>query len=272
MKFAVLFVFLFLSLALIANGHPHPHEENDRDDEKSSDDNNDNNDTDVDATATTSPSPSTSLQFLADGKVVELNRENFNEKTQNGIWFIKFYAPWCIHCKNLAPTWEKFALSQKGKVFVGAVNCDEEKELAQRFSIRGFPTLKLIRSGQVFEYSGARTEEAFQQFVTEDYMKAHSAPLSFISSHPHSRFTTFCLFLQRHRFLLGGMLFINVLLFLFILFVRRSKRCATAQVVDEEKKAMIEKENEANQTKIQIPTNNQNFPYPNYVNTQNSIN
>ncbi len=37
--------------------------------------------------------------------------------------FVKFYAPWCGHCKKLAPTWEKLATLLKGEVIVAEMDC-----------------------------------------------------------------------------------------------------------------------------------------------------
>eukprot|EP00727_Mastigamoeba_balamuthi_P013130 m51a1_g844 putative Protein disulfide-isomerase (306) ;mRNA; r:769679-770789 len=104
--------------------------------------------------------------------VVVLTKSNFDGETREGLWMVMFYAPWCGHCKRLAPTWEELAAAQKvaGKFRVAKVDATAETDLANRFSVSRFPTVLLIRNGQATPYEGERTIAAFTAFV-----EAHAA-------------------------------------------------------------------------------------------------
>ncbi|KAJ8900815.1 hypothetical protein NDN08_000114 [Rhodosorus marinus] len=107
------------------------------------------------------------LYDYARSPVVELTSNNFKEKVMesNETWFVEFYAPWCGHCKSLAPSWEKAAEHLKGVVYFGGVNCDEHKDMAQKYGVRGFPTIKVFkgsgsRARRPTEYQGQRSAKA----------------------------------------------------------------------------------------------------------------
>merc|ERR1711974_87539 len=106
--------------------------------------------------------------------VVTFNLENFNPSIAEGRWFVKFYAPWCGHCKKLAPTWEEFATKSKGTYNVGKVDCTQHGDLCTSFGVRGYPTLKVIENGKYYDYQSARTIDAFEKFIKDGYKKAPS--------------------------------------------------------------------------------------------------
>ncbi|KAK8588557.1 hypothetical protein V6N13_087466 [Hibiscus sabdariffa] len=100
---------------------------------------------------------------------VELNSHNFDELVlkSKDLWVVEFFAPWCGHCKKLAPEWKKAANSLKGKVKLGLVDCDSEKSLMSRFNVQGFPTILIFGADKdsPVPYEGARTASAIESFA-----------------------------------------------------------------------------------------------------------
>merc|ERR1712170_240942 len=64
----------------------------------------------------------------------------------SGFVFVKFFAPWCGHCKKLEPTYEDFArvFGNEESVVVARVDCDAHRELCSRYDVSGYPTLKFF--------------------------------------------------------------------------------------------------------------------------------
>ncbi|XP_021300734.1 protein disulfide isomerase-like 2-3 [Herrania umbratica] len=102
---------------------------------------------------------------------VELNSRNFDELVLKSkeLWIVEFFAPWCGHCKKLAPEWKKAANNLKGKVKLGHVDCDSEKSLMSRFNVQGFPTILAFGADKdsPIPYEGARTASAIESFALE---------------------------------------------------------------------------------------------------------
>lgn len=86
---------------------------------------------------------------------------------------VEFYAPWCGHCKNLAPVYEELAASfssYSDKVTVANVDADNHKELGKKFGVTGFPTLKWFDGkpgSEPEDYKGGRDLESLSSFITE---------------------------------------------------------------------------------------------------------
>lgn len=106
------------------------------------------------------PAPSTAL-YSARSDVVQVTEENFKEKVlkAEGVVLVEFYAAWCGHCKNLVPEWDKAATALKGVVTVAAVDASVAQSLAQKYDVKGFPTIKVFgaEKGKPVDYQGGRT-------------------------------------------------------------------------------------------------------------------
>jgi protein disulfide-isomerase-like protein len=75
-------------------------------------------------------------------------------------------APWCGHCKALAPEYEKAATSLKNaSIKLAKVDCTSESDLCGEHGIQGYPTLKVFRSGTPTEYSGPRKSDGIISYM-----------------------------------------------------------------------------------------------------------
>ncbi|XP_054991300.1 protein disulfide-isomerase A4 [Sorex araneus] len=106
-----------------------------------------------------------------------LTADNFDSVVADAdIILVEFYAPWCSHCKKLAPEYEKAAkeLSKRSPpIPLAKVDATVETDLAKRFEVSGYPTLKIFRKGKPFDYNGPR-----EKYGIVDYMVEQSGPPS----------------------------------------------------------------------------------------------
>jgi protein disulfide-isomerase-like protein len=120
--------------------------------------------------------------------VVVLTVANFEHDTQvtsgatTGDWFVKFYAPWCGHCKALAPGWDELARELKTKadegmsINVAKVDVTTNVALGKRFDVKGFPSLIFFSKGMMYKYPAGkewpREKEALLKFALGAYKDA----------------------------------------------------------------------------------------------------
>jgi thioredoxin 1 len=98
--------------------------------------------------------------------VKELTDTNFEAEVIKSTTpvLVDFWAEWCGPCKMLTPTIEKLANDYVGKVKVGKVDTDSNRDISMKYGISAIPTVILFKNGQVAQkFVGLRGEKDFKE-------------------------------------------------------------------------------------------------------------
>lgn len=101
---------------------------------------------------------------------LELTTETWDTATAGKTVFVKFFAPWCGHCKKMKPDWDKLIKQYENhdKILIADVNCIEGgKELCSKHGVKGFPTIKHGDPTSLEDYKGGRDSTSLQKFASE---------------------------------------------------------------------------------------------------------
>jgi len=128
--------------------------------------------------------PNTDSESGGKKHVITLTPDNFDSLVFSGEtpWMVEYYAPWCGHCKNLAPEWAAAAESMAGDgVRFGAVDADKHKDLGARFGVKGFPTIKMFEASaksdsDAKDYNGPRDASGLTAAAAKLAEASPSAP------------------------------------------------------------------------------------------------
>ena len=110
-------------------------------------------------------------------KTYSANNEHTGEANNSSkeAELLLFYVDWCPHCKTAKPAWNEIKAQYENKTINGykviftEVNCTEEtadvEQMMNKYNIEGFPTIKLLKDGQIIEYDAKPTKDTLDQFL-----------------------------------------------------------------------------------------------------------
>jgi thiol-disulfide isomerase/thioredoxin len=100
---------------------------------------------------------------------------NINENKYKNAELLFFFTNWCPHCKTAKPVWNSLKTEYENKTINGytiiftEIDCTEEsaevEAMMNKYSVEGYPTIKLLKDGQIIEYDAKPTKETLVQFL-----------------------------------------------------------------------------------------------------------
>lgn len=108
--------------------------------------------------------------LVLSASAIELTPDTWDTETSGKTVFVKFFAPWCGHCKRMKPDWDTLMAdyADSATVLVADVDCiGAGKPLCDKVGVQGFPTIKYGNPDAMQDYKGARSLDALQEFASE---------------------------------------------------------------------------------------------------------
>ncbi len=115
--------------------------------------------------------------FYGNATLYSANRDNMDnmDNSNKTAQLMLFHVDWCPHCKTAKPVWDDLKTEYENKSINGytivftEINCTTEsgevEKMMDKYNVEGFPTIKLIKDGQIIEYDAKPTKETLNQFL-----------------------------------------------------------------------------------------------------------
>lgn len=108
--------------------------------------------------------------LVALSSAVELTPDTWDDQVGGKTVFVKFFAPWCGHCKRMKPDWDRLMdeYASSDSVLIADVDCiGDGKPLCDKVGVKGFPTVKWGSPDDLQDYTGGRDFDALNTFASE---------------------------------------------------------------------------------------------------------
>ena len=107
------------------------------------------------------------------GKDHVLNKEFINTKSNsNDVVILFFYTDWCPYCKSSLPEWNKFEEYVKNlknsieyNITLTKINGDKDEKTVEKYNVEGYPTIKLLYKGKVYDYDAKPNKDNLVKFL-----------------------------------------------------------------------------------------------------------
>ena len=115
-------------------------------------------------------SPALSLSYVANKEYASTSTTDNSAPDVADLYF--FYTDWCPHCKKAKPIWNELKQQINGKLINNVnvnlieVDCDKDEQIASKFKITGYPTIKLVYKDQIIEYDAKPDLNTLHQFLS----------------------------------------------------------------------------------------------------------
>jgi thiol-disulfide isomerase/thioredoxin len=92
-----------------------------------------------------------------------------SSKSADKTEVLLFYVDWCPHCKTAKPVWTEVAEQYEETVTFREINCTVEtaeiEQLMNKYNIEGFPTIKMVKNGKVYDFDAKVSKANLEQFL-----------------------------------------------------------------------------------------------------------
>ena len=104
---------------------------------------------------------------------IEFVKKSLNYDNKEDISIIYFYTEWCPYCKKAKPEWDKFSsyvnnfnnTNEDYHITLISIDCEKDTKTADKYNVSGYPTIKLIKNNQVYDYDAKPNKDRLVEFL-----------------------------------------------------------------------------------------------------------